>query len=45
MQHYKELGCLMFLDISSFFMMLQKYQLITERIQWRVHDINTESKL
>ena len=41
MQHYKELGCLMFLDISS----LQKYQLITDRIQWRVHDINTESKL
>lgn len=35
----------MFLDISSFFMMLQKYQLITEWIQWRVHDINTESKL
>lgn len=33
----------MFLDISSFFMMLQKYQLTTERIQWRVHDINTES--
>lgn len=31
----------MFLDISS----LQKYQLITDRIQWRVHDINTESKL